>query len=61
MNKQKYLAEALKAAKVHFAVSLEETTIEVPDKFKTTNYPKRTQNALKRLQKTGYHIQTTIK
>ena len=60
MIKKKLLVEALNAVRVHFTISKTETTVYVPDKFKATNYPKRTQAALKRLQKIGYHIQTEI-
>ncbi|QQV91390.1 hypothetical protein Leef1_26 [Polaribacter phage Leef_1] len=60
MIKEKLLIDALNAVSVHFTISLPETTVYVPDKFKATNYPKRTQSALKRLQKIGYHIQTEI-
>lgn len=61
MIKQQTLLNHLNAVAIHFRVNIEETTVFVPDKFNTTNYPKRTQNALKRLQKLGYHLQTEIK
>lgn len=61
MKTKTYLTKSLQAAKVHFTIPNKTKQVLVPDKFDATNYPKRTQTALKRLQKLGYHLQTEIK
>jgi hypothetical protein len=61
MISEDLLIRTLNAVSKYFDISLEETTVSVPDKFKITDYPLRTQTALKRLKKHGYILQTTIK
>jgi hypothetical protein len=61
LKKQKYLAAALKAAKVHFHINNETKCVEIPSEFIMNDYPQRTQMALNRLKKLKFHLQTTIK
>jgi hypothetical protein len=61
MISQDLLVRTLNVLSKYFDINLEETTVSVPDKFKITDYPSRTQASLKRLQKHGYILQTTIK
>lgn len=60
-KKQKYLAAALKAAKVHFTIPNKSECVQIPADFEMERYPQRTQTALKRLKKLKFHLQTTIK
>lgn len=60
MKRKPNLEKALKAAKVHFEIPNKKTLVMLPDKFEITQYPARTQKALKDLKKLGYHLQTTI-
>ncbi|MDO6813794.1 hypothetical protein [Tenacibaculum soleae] len=52
--------KTVKIVSVHFNVSVEDKLVKIPDNFNTENYPKRTQEALKKLKNIGYHLQTTI-
>jgi hypothetical protein len=61
MSKESTLLNHLNTVAIHFEISFDKTAVLVPDKFTPTDYPKRTQSSLKRLQKLGYHIQITIK
>jgi hypothetical protein len=61
MITEKLFIKTIQVALIHFDVSIEQKMVSVPDQFTETNYPKRTQIALKRLRKLGYHIQTSIK
>jgi hypothetical protein len=61
MSKESTLRNHLNTVSIHFEISFDKAAVLVPDKFTPTDYPKRTQSSLKRLQKLGYHIQTTIK
>lgn len=47
-------------ASIHFDVDSASKTVKVPDNFKISMYPARTQKAIHQLQKQGFHIQTTI-
>lgn len=54
------IAKQTKIATVHFKVDTDQKIVSVPDKFQKENYPARTQTAIKHLQATGFHIQTSI-
>lgn len=57
---EKKIVKILNTVSCHFKIDIEQTTVFVPDKFEITQYPARTQKALKDLKKLGYHLQTTI-
>jgi len=54
------IPKAKKIVSVHFTIDTTTKIVSVPDKFKESTYPQRTQKALKHLQTNGYHLQTSI-